>query len=575
MVIIQTERGAIHPILASIALLLLSGLLLLVHGGGQSLMGADEGYYAQMAREIYQSGQWLVPTFLGVPFFEKPPLLQWLMALSFHFGGVSDQSARLPSWVAGLLTVQLTYWLGRSWINGRVAFWGALILMEMYLWLGNGRVGGQDMVLTALELVGLWCLVLAGWRGLRGMALGWGLAVGLGLLLKSSMILLAVVAVLPYLWTQNRRHQLLQNPYLYAGLGLGLSGFGLWYWAAYQQYGEAVYTGLVGKVLNLGAHEFHPAGPFYYFWNLPVNTFPWTFFALAGLVVLVQTNGLYRYLALWSYPLVFFTLLQIYTTKTPYYLLQITPFIALLAALYLDHLMQPAMLKRSVAALRVVSLLLAVLAVLLLGAVVALTIAPQMLPEGLVYRPLALALGVLWLLPLLVLNWRRWLSQWQNLWVTFLLAGPWVALLLAVLVTNLGDYSPQFKAFTQTQWPGSASGPVDMVYEGNPERVSQMIALAFYTPQPGTDLRSGDILSGKGNSIWWLAPETRQALEAQKFPFQTIAEVNGWTLAQKSASIQPSRPPVMPTGAAPVIPAPPTQGPAGSAVPPAVQPKAS
>lgn len=47
--------------------------LLLLHAGRQSLIGTDEGYYAQMARGMIRSGQWLAPSFLGEPWFEKPP----------------------------------------------------------------------------------------------------------------------------------------------------------------------------------------------------------------------------------------------------------------------------------------------------------------------------------------------------------------------------------------------------------------------------------------------------------------------------------------------------------------------
>ncbi len=520
-------------LLPSLLLLGLSSLLLLSHGSDQSLIGADEGYYAQMAREMVQSGQWLIPTFLGNPFFEKPPLLQWLMAVSYQLGGVHEWTARAPSWLAGMLTVQLTFALGRQWLTQRAAFYGALMLCGMYLWLTNGRVGGQDMLLTALELFGVWCLSVATRRGWRIAALGWGLSIGLGLLLKSAMIILAVLAVLPYLWFERRRHQLLQNPFLYLGAGLGLLSFGLWLWAAQQVYGNQVVQGLIGKVVTLGAKEFYPAGPFYYFWNIPANTFPWLFFALGGLWILLKTDTWQDYLLLWSYPLTFFLILQVYSTKTPYYPLQLAPFIALLGAFYLDSLLQPEALKRSVSAITVISVLLFGLAILLIMTASTLYVAPQLLPEGLIYRPLALGLGLTWCLPLAARIGQRWLRRWQDLWVIGVLAGPIVVLAVAVIVTPIGNYNPEFKVFCQTRWPRQLIQPVDLAYEANGQEVSDLIALAFYTPQPRHELRAAQIMRGEGQNVLWLSPETRIILLQRHYPFRVLAQVKGWTLAQK------------------------------------------
>ncbi|MEN9221079.1 MAG: hypothetical protein Q6M04_01435, partial [Thermostichus sp. BF3_bins_97] len=60
--------------------LLIMGLatpLFLLSGADPSLDGCDESFYAQMARELLRGSNWLGPTFLGEPFFEKPPLLTW------------------------------------------------------------------------------------------------------------------------------------------------------------------------------------------------------------------------------------------------------------------------------------------------------------------------------------------------------------------------------------------------------------------------------------------------------------------------------------------------------------------
>ncbi|WP_287127950.1 glycosyltransferase family 39 protein [Candidatus Cyanaurora vandensis] len=507
-----SKPETIHPLLSSGLLGVLSGLLLLVQRSESSLLGI-EGYYGQMAREMLASGQWLVPMLLGSPVFAQPPLLLWLIELSYQVGGIHEGSVRATSWLAGLLTVQLTFWLGREWLTNRVAFWGALILCEMVLWFSGGRVAGPDMVFTSLMLVGLGCLVQAGKQGLRLVALGWGLTVGLGLLLKGVWVLVAVVAVLPYLWLHNRRHQLLQNPYLYLGLGLGLWMFGLWLWAAYQGYGPVVYE---AWLMPTGG-----ADPLYYFWTLPLYTFPWAFFALGGLIVLIQANP-NRFLVLWSYPALIFLLLQIKGNKVPEDLLPLAPWVALLAAAYLDYLTQSDTLRRNMMSLRLISLGLGLVALGCLGVALILYVTPQRWLEAAPYWPLGLVLGGMWCLPLVVWVWQRWFWNWQSLWVATLLLGPLATLLAVILLTEVGNYNSAFKQFSK-QWPEGITGPVDLVREGTEE-----FALAFYTPQPGWLLEPDQIQPGR----WWLGPQTRQTLDQRGYRFQILGQAGDWTLAQ-------------------------------------------
>ena len=69
-------------------LLISISFLYLVNLGGVAIRDWDEGYYATVARDMYSGGNWLYPTYLGEPFLLKPPLLFWLIAISYHLGGV-------------------------------------------------------------------------------------------------------------------------------------------------------------------------------------------------------------------------------------------------------------------------------------------------------------------------------------------------------------------------------------------------------------------------------------------------------------------------------------------------------
>ncbi len=128
--------------------LLVMGLavpLFVLSGADPSLAGCDESFYAQMARELLRGGHWLGPTFLGEPFFEKPPLLTWSVALSFALYGVNEWAARLPGILAALLSIPLVGWIGRPFLPMRAVLLGMAILPLCYLWVQQGRLVGQDV----------------------------------------------------------------------------------------------------------------------------------------------------------------------------------------------------------------------------------------------------------------------------------------------------------------------------------------------------------------------------------------------------------------------------------------------
>src|SRR5260221_13388852 len=71
----------------------------------RKLQHPDEGRYAEIAREMAVSGDWVTPRLNDLKYFEKPPLQYWIGAAAFNAFGVSEWTARLPSAVAGVLAV--------------------------------------------------------------------------------------------------------------------------------------------------------------------------------------------------------------------------------------------------------------------------------------------------------------------------------------------------------------------------------------------------------------------------------------------------------------------------------------
>ncbi|NOY40626.1 MAG: glycosyltransferase [Planctomycetes bacterium] len=192
------------------------GLLLLVLGGGAllsnlgySLFEPDETRYAQIALNMYETGDWVVPRLNGEPYLDKPPLLYWLTATSYSLLGVNEQAARLPTALAALLTVLTTYVLGRRLLGDRSAAIGASLLLLSIGFFFAGRFVMMDSLLTLFTTIGL----LAGMIALHAdrKALFWwilaGVACGLGTLTKGPVAgVICIPPILAVAWlTHNRR----------------------------------------------------------------------------------------------------------------------------------------------------------------------------------------------------------------------------------------------------------------------------------------------------------------------------------------------------------------------------------
>jgi 4-amino-4-deoxy-L-arabinose transferase-like glycosyltransferase len=170
------------------SLLLVVGLpaLLLYPCRGFHLLEPDEGRYAQIPREMLARGEWVVPTLEGEPYLDKPPLLYWLVMVSYRLFGVSAESARLVPALAVHAGVVLTYLFGRRALGERSAAAGAVLLTLAPGYLSVGRL----LVLDGLLTLWVTLAVLAGFEAVRGERFrrGWWLlasvACGLGVLTK-------------------------------------------------------------------------------------------------------------------------------------------------------------------------------------------------------------------------------------------------------------------------------------------------------------------------------------------------------------------------------------------------------
>lgn len=151
---------------APLALLLVAAGSFYLWGlGAVGFQDPDEGMYAEIAREMLASGDWLVPTFNDVPYIEKPPLMYWLTAAALAALGPTEFAARLWKVLPTLGSVAMTGALGGRLFTPRTGLVGAGILATTLGTFLFSRISVMDPLL-------LFGVSLAGYGISRGGDLG-------------------------------------------------------------------------------------------------------------------------------------------------------------------------------------------------------------------------------------------------------------------------------------------------------------------------------------------------------------------------------------------------------------------
>jgi 4-amino-4-deoxy-L-arabinose transferase-like glycosyltransferase len=151
--------------------------------GYRSLVRPDEGRYAEIAREMALTGDWVTPRLNGIKYFEKPPLQYWMTAAAYKAFGEHEWTARLWAALTGFAGVLLVGFAGARLFGRRAGFYSALALGSSVLYVAIGHMNTLDMGVTFFMTLGLLGFLLAQqgeqrtresrlWMGLAWAAMG-------------------------------------------------------------------------------------------------------------------------------------------------------------------------------------------------------------------------------------------------------------------------------------------------------------------------------------------------------------------------------------------------------------------
>ena len=324
----------LHPSLTEtqyfLGFFLLAVFLWFIALGDLPLRDWDEGTRGLIAREIYRSGDWLYPKLQGKPYLLKPPLMDWLIALSYKLWGVGEFTTRLPGAFSSACGVPLLYFVGRELFRQRLP---AVLAASVYLTLlpvvRHGRLAMLDGMVVTFFLLLIGCLLKA--RQDRRWAVGIGISLGLIAFTKGILVLLLGAIAFLFLLADNQL-VLLRSRYFWIGILFGTTPVIAWYIAQWQHYGATfweVHIQAQGLARVSESVEGNSGSPGYYVWELLKYSLPWLFFWFGGLVLAWKNRR-----KSWGSLVLIGTVgylgsISIMGTKLPWYIMPLYPFFAL------------------------------------------------------------------------------------------------------------------------------------------------------------------------------------------------------------------------------------------------------
>jgi 4-amino-4-deoxy-L-arabinose transferase-like glycosyltransferase len=326
------------------------GILWFANLDVRKLQHPDEGRYAEIAREMAVSGDWVTPRLNGLKYFEKPPLQYWLTAASFRTLELDEWTARLPGALAGFLTLLVVGYVGSIIASPAAGAYAALALAGCVWPFGIAHMVTLDALLTFWLTVALGAFLLAEhWRTdsarqRRWMLIAWAATAG-GVLTKGLVALVIPFATLVIHTLATRE----RGPWSRLHAGRGLLLFLLlaapWFVIVSARNPEfARFFFIHEHFERFLTTEHRRTGAWWYFLPLlVVGLLPWTGVFLWGLRrswrAPPRARGAFaweRFCLIWSaFVLVFFSLSG---SKLPSYILPIFPAAALVLGAQLERM---------------------------------------------------------------------------------------------------------------------------------------------------------------------------------------------------------------------------------------------
>lgn len=256
--------------------------------GARPLSNPDEGRYAEIPREMAATNDYVTPRLNGVKYFEKPPLVYWLTALSFEAGGVNETTARLPVAALAVFGAAVTYLGGRHLYGRATGLAAVAVLSTTLLYYVLSRVVILDLPVAVFISSALFSFIAALDHpdGARRRLLWYGFYASMALAtLAKGLIGIVLPGGVAFVWVLllNQWHRL-RPFYPWTGSLLLLAIAAPWHVLASQRNHDFAQFYFIHEHFQRFFSTVHDRyQPFWYFGPvLLAGLFPWTFYLWSG-----------------------------------------------------------------------------------------------------------------------------------------------------------------------------------------------------------------------------------------------------------------------------------------------------
>ena len=319
-----------------IVLISLAAPFLLWGLGQGSLIGWDEAIYAQVSKEMTQTGDWLTPHWEYKPWFHKPPLLMWLTAIFYRVFEVSEFWSRAASAFSGIGLVVTVYLVGKFLYDMHVGFFAAVILLTSYHFVDYARFGTTDIMLTLFTFVAVYAYLRLKEGSQKWWYVVWA-ACACALMTKGVAGVIASAVIILALLSDRRFVATAQSKHFWQGLLLAAAIVAPWHILMFAKHGRVFLEEYVGYHViarSTRVIEGHGGGRFYYIDELQKFFYPWYYLTPFALAISIKENlqGQSRSRILLLLVVMVFGIYTAAQSKLSWYILPVYPALSILVA---------------------------------------------------------------------------------------------------------------------------------------------------------------------------------------------------------------------------------------------------